>query len=170
MNFEAFWWILKHFDEFWWVRLHLLGFDIQDRNKQRVLVYLRTLTASVPIARVLRPAPEKMLRQHASEICPAFQQLRENWHQKCQRLSWTWARVGHGQKQAPQSRSKSHTKILFPPNHSLELGQVWVKSGSSVVGSACLCDADQISTCNATISTIAKQIVCGIDPCTFTLE
>ena len=48
-----------NFDEFW-VRVDLVKFDIQDRNKQRVLVYFRALSVHIHIARVLRPAPCSM--------------------------------------------------------------------------------------------------------------
>ena len=69
--------------------------------------------------------------QHASEICPAFQQLCKNWHQKCQRFSRTWVRDGQRWSEMVRSRlrkveSKSNAKRLFPPNHSLVLGQLWL--------------------------------------------
>ena len=159
-----------NFDEFW-VRVDLVKFDIQDRNKQRVLVYFRTLSVHIHIARVLQPAPCSMPLRSAllSSNCAKIGIRNANVFpepgSEMVRDGQRWSEmVRGGQKQAPQSRKQIQCKEAISTKS-------FTCSGSTVVvcSSACLCDADQISTCRST--TIVKQIVCcGIDTWTFPLQ
>ena len=118
-----------NFDEFW-VRVDLVKFDIQDRNKQRVLVYFRTLSVHIHIARVLQPAPCSMPLRSAllSSNCAKIGIRNANVFpepgSEMVRDGQRWSEVVRSRLRKVES--KSNAKRLFPPNHSLVLGQLWL--------------------------------------------
>lgn len=79
----------------------------------------------IHIARVLRSYGLHR-PQHASEICPAFQQLCKNWHQKCQRFSRTWVRDGQRWSEAGSAKSKANPMQRGYFHQIIVLGQLWL--------------------------------------------